>query len=53
MNKFDIIFKCQFGEYKLNEAKQLPDKAGLEETMSNLAGLGLGKTLEISLIPLE
>ena len=21
MNKFDIIFKCEFGEYKLNEAK--------------------------------
>ncbi len=53
MNKFDIIYKCEFGKYTLNEAKKLPDKEGLEEVMDDLAGLGLGKTLEIIIKPLE
>ena len=53
MNKFDIIFKCEFGEYKLNEAKKFPDKESLEETMNTLAEFGLGKTLEIIIKPLE
>ena len=53
MNKFDLIFKCEFGEYKLEQAKKLPDKESLEETMSTLAEFGLGKTLEIIIKPLE
>ncbi len=53
MNKFDLTFKCEFGKYKLNEAKRLPNKEELERTMNDLVELGLGKTLEIIIKPLE
>ncbi len=53
MNEFNLVFKCEFGEYKLERCKKLPNKEELEEAMENLMGVGLGKTKQIIIEPVS
>ncbi len=47
MNKFNITFICQQGEWKLSECAKFPTKEDIEENIKCLAGIGLGKVQKI------
>ena len=53
MNEFDIIFKGQYGSFKVNQAKKWPTKKDIEEEMENLEAIGVGKVTEIIIKPLK
>lgn len=53
MNEFDIVFKGQHGTFTVNQAKKWPTKEDLEEELTNLEEIGIGKVTEIIIKPLK
>ena len=47
MKAFDIVIKCERGEYKLFDATVIPTKENLEELQETLIGLDLGKIQKV------
>lgn len=50
MKRFDIVFKGEFGEFKMEDASNFTTEQMTDEAFEALEGVGLGKIKEITLI---
>lgn len=45
--KYNVIFKCENGDFKIEECKKFFTENSIRETAENLEGLGCGRLKQI------